>query len=140
MTAPVVADVVLSEPLTPEMESEIEQLFAGMGATVRTRVIPSRRGPAELSWLVLATIPLEAFLKVLAEGVASDVHVNLRALLQRLSSHRREHRPLVLRDPMTRLQIVLEADLPAAAYRQLVELDLSQFDRGPLHYDMARSR
>ena len=36
---------------------------------------------------------------------------------------------------------MLEADLPADAYRQLTALDLSQFGTGPLHYGtLARGR
>jgi hypothetical protein len=46
----------------------------------------------------------------------------------------------VLLDRGTGRQIVLEADLPAEAYRQLTALDLSQFSTGPVHYDLARGR
>jgi hypothetical protein len=45
--------------------------------------------------------------------------------------------PLVLMDSGSRLQIVIEADLPAEAISLLVALDLSQFRIGPLHYDKA---
>ena len=36
--------------------------------------------------------------------------------------------------------VVLEADLPAEAYRQLTALDLSRFSHGPVHYDLGRGR
>ena len=38
---------------------------------------------------------------------------------------------LVIEDPTSGLQIVLEADLPTDAYRQLVGLDLSAIQQGP---------
>jgi hypothetical protein len=47
---------------------------------------------------------------------------------------------LVLQHSATRLQIVLEADLPAEAYQALVTLDLSAFRQGPVHYDRQRGR
>jgi hypothetical protein len=47
---------------------------------------------------------------------------------------------LVLQDTATRLQIVLEPDLAADAYEALLSLDLSKFQKGPLHYDRYRGR
>ena len=47
---------------------------------------------------------------------------------------------LVLQDAVARLQVVLEADLPAEAYQALVALDLSAFQQGPVHYDRQRGR
>lgn len=47
---------------------------------------------------------------------------------------------LVLQDAVTRLQVVLEADLPAEAYQALVAVDLSAFRQGPVHYDRQRGR
>jgi hypothetical protein len=49
-------------------------------------------------------------------------------------------RPLVLQDTASGLQVVLEADLPDAAYQQLVGLDLAKFQLGPLHYDRQQRR
>ena len=46
--------------------------------------------------------------------------------------------PLVLQDTSSGPQVVLEADLPDAAYQRLVGLDLSRFRLGPLHYDRRR--
>lgn len=36
--------------------------------------------------------------------------------------------------------MVLEADLPDAAYQELVGLDLARFQLGPLHYDRQQRR
>jgi hypothetical protein len=47
---------------------------------------------------------------------------------------------LVFQDAVTRLQVVLEADLPAEAYQGLVTLDLSAFRQGPVRYDRQRGR
>jgi hypothetical protein len=41
---------------------------------------------------------------------------------------------------VTRLQIVLEADLPTDAYQAMVALDLSAFRQGPVHYDRQHGR
>jgi hypothetical protein len=38
------------------------------------------------------------------------------------------------------LQIVLDHDLPAAGYQELLSLDLSRFRLGPLLYDRAQQR
>ncbi|MEU7811078.1 hypothetical protein [Pseudonocardia sp. NPDC049154] len=41
----------------------------------------------------------------------------------------------MLQDATTGARIVLEPDLPAHAYEQLLAYDLSSVRRGPLHYD-----
>jgi hypothetical protein len=47
---------------------------------------------------------------------------------------------MVLQDTETGMHIVLEPDLPAESYRQLLSLDLTTVTRGPVHYDLARKR
>jgi hypothetical protein len=91
-----------------------------------------------------------AFLAALGSKLADDGYAQVRALVKRLAARpgtlgnsqpgSRPPAPLVLVDRRTGLQIVLEADLPAAAYQQLTALDLSQFSAGPVHYDLARGR
>jgi hypothetical protein len=103
-------------------------------------MVPSRRGLEQLQWLVLATLPLHALLSGL--GSAADVAEGLKRLVSRLLGAARTTaitpRVLVLQDAATRLLVVLEADLPAAAYQALVELDLSALRQGPVHYDRQR--
>ena len=110
--------------------------------------MPVHRGESvALTWIVLAVLPLQAFLAALGSKQADDGYAQVRALVKRLAGRRqqaarqpggRPPAPLVLMDCGTGLRIVLNADLPAAAYRQLTALDLSQYRTGPLHYDLAR--
>jgi hypothetical protein len=62
--------------------------------------------------------------------------------VDRLFAHQPETaRPsqvLVLEDLVTRVQVILTADLPTAAYRRLVALDLWSIWHGSLHYDRQR--
>lgn len=44
-------------------------------------------------------------------------------------------RPVVLQDKATGVQVVLDHDLSAEGYEQLLDLDLSRFRFGPVHYD-----
>lgn len=89
-------------------------------------------------------MPLHAFLSGLGSAAAQDVAQGLRRLVGRVlgATHRTMLAPqvLVLQDAATRLQVVLEADLPAEAYQALVALDLSVFVQGPVHYDRQRGR
>lgn len=45
----------------------------------------------------------------------------------------------MLQDPSTRLQIVLENDLPDEAYQRLLQLDLTTVQGGLLSYDLRLS-
>ena len=102
------------------------------------------RGSEQLHWLVLAALPLHAFLSGLGSAAAQDVAQGLKRLVGRVVGAHRKTAPsaqvLVLQDAATRLQVVLEADLPAEAYEALVALDLSVFRQGPVHYDRQRGR
>lgn len=116
------------------------------GVSARTRMVPTRRGVDELHWLVLATLPLQAFLTGLGMVIAEDVAARIKRLAGRVLEGRgsttadSSARLLVLQDTATRLQVVLEPDLPQQAYQALLALDLSEFRHGPLHYDRRLGR
>lgn len=139
--APLCAELLLTHDVSAELERELDAGFRALGApAVRVRRPVGHRGPAELQWLVLASLPLQAFLS----GLGAEAVTVLKGLVRRLarrgeSAPDQVPRPLVLHDERTGLRIVLEADLPPGAYEQLTALDLSGFAVGPLHYDRARA-
>jgi hypothetical protein len=148
------AQVILGSPgiLAGPDERLLLDVLAGCGASTRVETLPVHRGEgAALTWIVLAVLPLQAFLAALGSKMADDAYAQVRTLVKRLAAGRRPPAgaeagpaqppaPLVLLDRGTGLRIVLEADLPVEAYRQLTALDLSQFGTGPVHYDLARGR
>jgi hypothetical protein len=137
------AEVFVAAEVPPEEEQAIIDAFGALGVAVRTRIVPARRGSGELQWLLLAVLPLQAFLSTLGSTFADEASQGLKGLVRRAHKARRETaspRPvLVLQDTATRLQVVLEASLPADAYTALLSLDLSNFHKGPLHYDRHRN-
>jgi hypothetical protein len=141
---PFTADMLVDAEVSAEQERLLVDGFARLGVAAMARVVPARRGVGDLSWLVLVSLPLQAFLTAVGSKLAEDAHHGLRDLVGRLISRNRPaagaQRPMVLRDAATGLQIVLEPDLPDDGYRQLVGLDLSQFRLGPVHYDRSLGR
>jgi hypothetical protein len=138
------AEILVAASVSSDKEQALVQAFRDVGVSARTRVLPARRGGEQLQWLVLAALPLQAFLGALGSEVAKGTYEGLKRLVAVVIGGRLEQpgssQVLVLEDSPSRLQIVLEADLPTDAYRQLVELDLSAIRQGPLHYDRQRSR
>jgi len=136
------AEVLLAEEVPPEQEQAIVEAFSTLGVAAHARMVPTRRGVGELQWLLLAVLPLQAFLSSLGSRLADEASQGLKRLIARLLGARRETASpppvLVLQDAATRLQVVLEAGLPASAYEALLSLDLSKFHKGPLHYDRYR--
>lgn len=128
----------------PEEEQAIVEAFRALDVAVRTRLVPTRRGLEQLQWLVLAALPLDAFLSELGSAAAQNLAQGLNDLVTRVvgAKHNAASSPqvLVLQDAEIRLQVVLETDLPMRAYQALVELDLSQFREGPVHYDRRRGK
>ncbi len=138
------AEVLVTAEIAVEDEQAIVEVFRALGVIARTRMVATRRGVEQLHWLVLATLPLHAFLSGLGSATAQDVVKGLKRLVGQVVGAKRKTassgQVLVLQDADTRLQVVLEADLPAEAYQELVALDLSAFRQGPVHYDRQRGR
>ncbi|MEU6860565.1 hypothetical protein AB0B28_17045 [Glycomyces sp. NPDC046736] len=102
------------------------------------RALP-HRDPGGLDWLVLLSLPLQAFLGALGTEALGDLYAKAKQLARdRLRGKAKPRPPLVLEDAGTGLRIVLEPDLPPAALEQLTALDLTRFRLGPLHYDRSR--
>jgi hypothetical protein len=141
---PLAADVLVTAEVSPEQEHAIVEAFDALGVTTRARTVPTRRGAGELHWLVLAALPLHAFLSGLGSTLAQEASQGLKRLVSHGlgTQHEAASQPrvLVLQDAVTRLQVVLEADLPTDAYQALLSLDLSTFRKGPLHYDRQAGR
>jgi len=139
---PLAAEVLVTAEVPPEQEQAIVEAFGVFGVTARTRVIPTRRGVEELQWLVLVALPLHAFLGGIGSALAEGATQGLKRLVGRVLGAAHEtvspQPVLVLQDADTRLQVVLEADLPTEAYKALLSLDLATFQTGPLHYDRHR--
>jgi hypothetical protein len=144
-TAGLRADVFVDAQLTPECQDVIVDTLAALGASAHVKAVPSRRGASELPWIILAALPLQSFLAGLGTKVADDTYQALQDAVRRLlrgkpAGQATVTRPLVLQDASTGLQIILEHDLPPEGYRQLMNLDLSRYRRGPLRYDRTQRR
>ncbi|MGH3916045.1 MAG: hypothetical protein ACRDTC_21945 [Pseudonocardiaceae bacterium] len=141
---PPTAEVLITAEVSAEEEQAIVGAFRALGVAVRIRQVSTRRGLEQLHWLVLAALPLHAFLSGLGSAAAEDVVHGIKRLVGRVLGGKRATasagQVLVLQDAETRLQVVLEADLPVEAYQALVALDLSAFRQGPVHYDRQRGR
>ncbi|GAA2786157.1 hypothetical protein [Saccharopolyspora taberi] len=140
MDALVRAELLLDREVGADLEQELTGLFGGFGFEVECRRELAHRSVAEFSWIVLAALPLHAFLSGLGSEAVKDIYGGVKSLARRKGGKQDGDRriPLVLQDSDSKLRIVLEEDLPIEAYQQLVGLDLSAFRSGPLHYDRHR--
>jgi hypothetical protein len=141
-SAPIAADVLVRPGMSTADEYDVAEAFATIDVAATTRLAPTQRTLNGAEWLVLAMLPLQAFLSGLGSKLAEDAYRGLKDVVGRVlrrSSPGRRERVLVLQDTATGLQVVLEPDLPTDAYRRLVELDLSAFRPGPVRYDRSRN-
>lgn len=138
----VLVEIIVDPQVTKEQEVLVTDALAALGFSSRTRVLAPRRGPEQLQWLVLASLPLHAFLSGIGSKIAEDGYRGLQSAIRR--TLRRPEvpapRPLVLQDSASGLQIVLDPDLPEDGYQQLIDLDLSRFRFGPVRYDRGERR
>ncbi len=144
-SVPFQADIFVDAQLPPDREDLLADALTALGVSPRVRVLPARRGTSELQWLILAALPLQAFLTSIGGKIADDAYTRfqnaVRKLLHReLADPPSAARPMVLQDVTSGLQIVLDQDLPAEGYQQLLTLDLSRFRLGPVHYDRIQQR
>ncbi|MGH3717770.1 MAG: hypothetical protein ACRDRI_02825 [Pseudonocardiaceae bacterium] len=141
--APLSAELLLSSNITEQQAQDVARAFSRFGVATRARRVLNHRGPADLEWLVLAALPLQAFLTGLGTEAVKDFYAALKSLVGHLPLPSRpvpNQVPLVLQDSRSGVRIVLEPDLPGQAYQQLLGLDLGRYRTGPLHYDRAAQR
>jgi hypothetical protein len=139
------AELFTDGQLSADRADLIAGALTALGVSVRVKILPRRRSASDLQWLVLAALPLQAFLTSIGGNFADDAYKGFQDAVRKLLH--REHaaeqaavRPMVLQDTDSGLQIVLDHDLPADGYQQLLSLDLSRFRLGPLHYDRSQQR
>ncbi|MCT2590758.1 hypothetical protein LHJ74_12695 [Streptomyces sp. N2-109] len=149
------AELYVDAQVTEEQDEPLRQVLTALGYEPQVKVAPRQRND-QLTALLVLVLPLTGFLNGLGDRAAGDLYEGFRAavrgLFRRRGSGRRvpaapqdtdpqsENRPIVLQDPATGLQIVLDPELPDGGYQQLLTLDLSRFRQGPVRYDRDQSR
>ncbi|MEU1673595.1 hypothetical protein ABZ752_16385 [Streptomyces roseifaciens] len=117
--------------------------LTGLGLQTYSATLGALRGET-LTWLVLVVLPLSGFLQNVGQILAQDACTALKRILGGVW-HRAPGeppappRPLLLEDTHSATRILVEADLPVAAYRQLLELDLQSCTGRTLSYDRERN-
>jgi hypothetical protein len=139
------ADIFVDAHLAPEVEDIAVRALAALGVSARVRVLSPRRGTSELQWVILAALPLQAFLTGIGTKIADDAYKGFQEAVRKLRRQEPADKlpdppPMVLQDSASGLRIVLDHDLPADGYQQLLALDVSQYRLGPVHYDRAQRR
>jgi hypothetical protein len=135
------AELIFDHEIADELEEQLVATFREFGYEIEFRRTLTHRGVAELGWLVLAALPLQAFLSGLGSEAVKDIYASVRKLAKTRTKKTVDTGrtiPLVLQDSNSDLKIILEPDLPEEAYQQLAGLDLSAYRIGPLHYDRHR--
>jgi hypothetical protein len=148
------ADVFVDKPVSAEEADRIAAEFAGIGLDADVRVAVPTRSIEAVALTIFATLAFQPFISQLSNDFADDAYVRLKALVTKVLHRKHTNadagdegddkdepkRVLMLLDADTGLRVVLEPDLPAESFRQLLSLDLTKFTHGPLHYDLARGR
>lgn len=142
---PMLADILVDARLSAEQQAVLVEALSALGASAQIRLLPPRRGVGELQWLVLASLPLQAFLSGIGGKIADDAYQGFQNAVRKLlrpghPAMQSATRPMVLQDATSGLRIILDYDLPPEGYQQLLALDLSLFRAGPVHYDRAGRR
>lgn len=137
----ITTELLFSRLLPADDEPDVIAFFGQFGTISDHRRVLGHRGDA-IEWLVLAALPLQAFLQNIGALTSADAYVALKSLIDRLLGRaRRNHSEvqkvprIILQDANSGLQVMLESDLPEIAYRQLHQLNLAQFSSGPIHFD-----
>jgi hypothetical protein len=138
--------VLLDSDIGADEEQLLVAALRGCGVTAEAKIIPPRRDAQALAWMVLVSLPVQAFISGIGTAMAESAYAAFVRAVQRILGRHRPPGPdrppavLVLQDPATGLRIALEPDLPGEAHKQLLALDLSRYRYGPLHYDRGLRR
>ena len=141
------ADVLVDLPVSDEEASQIAGEFRAIGVVPDVRVAAPRRSIEAIVIAVLVSLPMQALVTQLTNDFADDAYSRLKALVTKVL-HRKQpaetagtaKQVMVLQDTETGVRIVIEPDLPAESFQQLLSLDLTKVAHGPVHYDLGRKR
>ena len=132
-------EVMVNQALDAEDLQAISADLRSLWSGALVGRVPAVRSEG-ISWLALAALPLSGFLTTLGTSLAKDAHEAVRDRVQRIL--RRGHQAgvpgaLVLEDRATGTRVVLEEDLPMAAYRALHDVELAGLAEGStLRFDV----
>jgi len=137
------AHVVVGPGFEPSGLADLAEQFRRLGLEPSLAPTPQLRG-GDMTWLVLASLPLAGFLGTLGTKLAEDGYSGLRDLVVRIAHHgRRAGRSahaLLLEDEGTGTLIELDEALPDESYRRLLEVDLSANAGVTLRYEATSGR
>ena len=139
------AQVLHDGRVDAEDERVMLAALAACGVEAQVKIVPVRRDAQALTWLMLISLPLQAFISTMGQKAAADAYHRFISAAGRLLDRGRRPAPgpapvLALQDPGTGVRVILEPGLPRAAFEQLCALDLARYRYGPLHYDRAEGR
>jgi hypothetical protein len=140
---PIEAEVTIDRGASP---SELEGVAAAFRAVGIEPAV--RAGYVQLSelppWMVMAFLPITAFLTALGAEAGKDAYRRIKDLVQRVRDARAESKQppgnFILEDTETKVQVVLGLGLIDEAYEALIRLDLHSLAPGPVFYDRTRGQ
>lgn len=110
---------------TGDQINDVRAALASLGLDVDVRPGFRHDPTAELAWWVFITLLASGFFNGFGQEAGKDAWKILRRTIERIGTVMKAsgHPPggVVLRDDETRTEILLDADLPAVAYRLLVD-------------------
>jgi hypothetical protein len=137
------AQVLMGPDFAPSGAAELAEQLRLLGLDPSLDPAPELRG-ADVTWLVLASLPLAAFLGTLGTKLAEDGYAGLRDLVVRIARHGRRSgagtHALLLEDEGTGTLVELDEALPDESYRRLFEVDLSANAGVMLRYEARTGR
>lgn len=144
---PMTARVYFDAGTTEEQRRALSDGLSGLGLDTHSGVLGTFRSDP-LTWLILVVLPISGFLQTVGQSLAQDAYAAVKRVLGgalKQSSDKDDEqpsapRPLLLEDARSATRIVVEADLPDAAYQQLFALDLEASPGRTLYFDRTQNR
>ncbi|GAA0492671.1 hypothetical protein Ade02nite_69380 [Paractinoplanes deccanensis] len=137
-------ELFVSSRLRPDEVAGIRAELRDWGWEPQVLRMPARRGAAEFTWLLLLTVPAEIFVKTVLEQLGKQAYESLRGFVQRHLGREATgdgKQVVVIEEAGTGAQFGLTADLPLAAYQQMVEaLATGAVEDGFRTFDRKRGR
>ena len=133
-------EVILDDSASAADVAAVKEAFndAGLMATVRPSF--KRKGSGDFPWIVMASVPLTAFLTAFAAAAGKEAYKGLKKLVRSIWSTRTRTSGLsgsfIIVDRKSGVWVHLKPNIPDDAYSALAELDLESLRRsGVLVYD-----
>jgi hypothetical protein len=139
-------EILLESSAPAEDIAAVDGAFRNAGFVAKVSPVYERKAfTDELPWVVMATVPITAFLSAFAAAAGKDAYDTLKNLVCKIWVKRTKNSGssgnFILIDSKSGIWVLLDPDIPSDAYSELAKLDINSLTNpNAIKYDKDKKK